>query len=526
MTGEQIQSDIYIGPTYYMRLKHMVKDKINYRARGPRTLLTRQTVQGRANDGGLRVGEMERDGIIAHGISHFLEESMMVRGDEYFMAICNKTGTIAIYNSMRDLFISPMADGPVKFTGNLLSEMNIDKITRFGRSFSIVRVPYSFKLLLQELMTMNVTMRIITEDNIDQLESMSYSKTINKLMYNDGDDVSNSEIIESVIEKNKENSSIGHIVSKTARKVELSTRQENTNAVLLDNQKAQEQMLKDIENLGWRLDERVLVSELAREGEGAAAASPTGSKEGESTPGKYRYTFTSLILDGNGSPTEIWDGDAEGYGTFPTTHPVGWSDKDLVYPDGTKIPNEVMANELARNQTPNNWMSSYVNIFQEYQKIMYKKQVMEQAKQQAEAGVSSTSSLSPLSPLALPSPEYSASTPVYGQQPNVGMGMGAAGNLSYGVMALNAQGQTPSPASSTSSSPMVRLGNVLTPVSSYQPSSPMYTSIITPPAQGEASPQQQSSILEVKAPEKKDSSDGNAGGQAGEGSKLVMISPP
>ena len=87
MTGEQIQSDIYIGPTYYMRLKHMVKDKINYRARGPRTLLTRQTVQGRANDGGLRVGEMERDGIIAHGISHFLQESMMVRGDEYYMAI-------------------------------------------------------------------------------------------------------------------------------------------------------------------------------------------------------------------------------------------------------------------------------------------------------------------------------------------------------------------------------------------------------------------------------------------------------
>jgi hypothetical protein len=300
----------------------------------------------------------------------------------------------------------------------------------------------------------------------------------------------------------------------------LSTRQENTNAVLLDNQKAQEKMLKDIENLGWRLDERVLVSELAREGEGAAA---TGSKEGESTPGKYRYTFSSLILDGNGSPTEMWDGDAEGYGTFPTTHPVGWSDKDLVYPDGTRIPDEVMANELARNQTPNNWMSSYVNIFQEYQKIMYKKQVMEQAKQQAEAGVSSTS---PLSPLVLSSPEYSASTPVYGQQPNVGMGMGAAGNLSYGVMALNAQGQTPSPASS----PMVRLGNVLTPVSSYQPSSPMYTSIITPPSQGEASPQlspqqpqPQSSILEVKAPEKKDSSEGNADGQLGGGSKVVML---
>jgi hypothetical protein len=89
-------------------------------------------------------------------------------------------------------------------------------------------------------------------------------------------------------------------------------------------------------------------------------------------------------------------------------------------------------------------------------------------------------------------------------------------------MAMGAEGQTPSPASS----PMVRLGNVLTPVSSYQPSSPMYTSIITPPAQGQPSPQlsPQSSILEVKAPEKKDSSDGNADGQAGGGSKIVMVS--
>ena len=82
MTGEQLFSDIYIGPTYYMRLKHMVKDKINYRALGPRTMLTRQTVQGRANDGGLRIGEMERDGVMAHGASAFLNDSFMNRGDE------------------------------------------------------------------------------------------------------------------------------------------------------------------------------------------------------------------------------------------------------------------------------------------------------------------------------------------------------------------------------------------------------------------------------------------------------------
>jgi hypothetical protein len=182
MTGEQLYSDIYIGPTYYMRLKHMVKDKINYRALGPRTMLTRQTVQGRANDGGLRIGEMERDGVMAHGASAFLNESFMIRGDEYYMAVCNKTGAIAIYNQNLNLFLSPFSDGPINFNTTLDGKMNIRNISRFGRSFSIVRIPYALKLLIQELQVMNVQMRIITEDNIDQLINMSYSNNINELL--------------------------------------------------------------------------------------------------------------------------------------------------------------------------------------------------------------------------------------------------------------------------------------------------------------------------------------------------------
>ena len=98
MTGEQLETEIFFGPTYYLRLKHMVKDKINARARGPRTALTRQTVGGRANGGGLRVGEMDRDAIIAHGMTNFIKDSMMERGDKFKVGICNKTGTIAIYN--------------------------------------------------------------------------------------------------------------------------------------------------------------------------------------------------------------------------------------------------------------------------------------------------------------------------------------------------------------------------------------------------------------------------------------------
>jgi len=187
MTGEQLMSDIYIGPTYYMRLKHMVKDKINYRARGPNTVLTRQPVQGRANDGGLRIGEMERDGILAHGMSYFLNESFMVRGEkqDYYISVCNKTGVVAIYNESRNLFLSPSADGPIKFNINPDGSQNIINLSRFGRSFSVLRVPYALNLLIQELQVMNVQMRIITDDNVDQLLSMSYSDNINKLMKSD-----------------------------------------------------------------------------------------------------------------------------------------------------------------------------------------------------------------------------------------------------------------------------------------------------------------------------------------------------
>ena len=199
-TGEQLEADIFFGPTYYMRLKHMVKDKINYRARGPRTLLTRQTVQGRANDGGLRVGEMERDGILGHGASAFLQESMLVRGDEYYMAICNTTGMTAIYNDSYNLFLSPYSDGPIRFEGTLDGKLQIDNVSKYGRSFSVLRVPYAFKLLLQELQTMNIQMRIITENNIDQLTSMSFSDNVVKLL---GSDITTREVMNQVNEINR-----------------------------------------------------------------------------------------------------------------------------------------------------------------------------------------------------------------------------------------------------------------------------------------------------------------------------------
>ena len=184
MSGNQMEAEIFVGPTYYMRLKHMVKDKINFRARGPMTNLTRQPVSGRANDGGLRIGEMERDAVLSHGTALFLNESMLQRGDLYHMAVCNKTGMIAVYNPNKNIFYSPMADGPIKYTGSLVDgTTQVHQLTRFGRDFSIVAVPYSFKLLMQELLAMNIRMSIITDDNISQIENMGFSDSIERLMF-------------------------------------------------------------------------------------------------------------------------------------------------------------------------------------------------------------------------------------------------------------------------------------------------------------------------------------------------------
>ena len=126
---------------------------------------------------------MERDTIISHGATDFLRESMMERGDKFKMAVCNTSGMIAIYNPNKNVFISPMADGPIKYVGSIDNNtMHIENVTQFGRNFSVIEVPYSMKLLMQELMSINISMRIITEDNIEQIENMSFSDNIDLLL--------------------------------------------------------------------------------------------------------------------------------------------------------------------------------------------------------------------------------------------------------------------------------------------------------------------------------------------------------
>ena len=151
LTGEQMGTDIFIGPTYYHRLKHMVSDKFHSREEGPRVTRTMQPTPGRGRDGGLRIGEMERDAILSHGVSQFLKESMMERSDYYVTHINKRTGKI----------IGPSVSKTNKgyiFENNNYTNRDDDEISE-------VHMPYSFKLLLQEIKAMNVNVHLVVDED-------------------------------------------------------------------------------------------------------------------------------------------------------------------------------------------------------------------------------------------------------------------------------------------------------------------------------------------------------------------------
>lgn len=140
-TGEMIHTEIFIGPTFYQRLKHMVEDKMHSRgSNGAIVLLTRQCSEGRSRGGGLRFGEMERDVIIAHGSSCFLKERMLDVADNYRVFVCKKCGQFCIVNPERNIW-----------------KCNICKNQT---DIIQVRIPYAMKLLIQELHTMCISSRI------------------------------------------------------------------------------------------------------------------------------------------------------------------------------------------------------------------------------------------------------------------------------------------------------------------------------------------------------------------------------
>ena len=153
LTGEQLETSIFIGPVFYQRLKHMVSDKQHSRAIGPMVNLTRQPAEGRSRDGGFRIGEMERDVMIAHGMSKFCKERLYDVSDKYSVHVCKKCGMIASYNDGNKN--SKYANGD--FSIHLCNTCN--NMTDFAK----VNIPYAYKLLSQELQTINIVPRIITE---------------------------------------------------------------------------------------------------------------------------------------------------------------------------------------------------------------------------------------------------------------------------------------------------------------------------------------------------------------------------
>ena len=142
LTGEQIETSIFMGPVFYQRLKHMVNDKQHSRSIGPMVNLTRQPAEGRSRDGGLRFGEMERDCMVSHGASRFTRGRLYDASDKFQVNVCKRCGMIAAYNNKMNIYVCKTCDNRV--------------------DFSYVEIPYACKLLFQELQTMNVVPRIMT----------------------------------------------------------------------------------------------------------------------------------------------------------------------------------------------------------------------------------------------------------------------------------------------------------------------------------------------------------------------------
>ena len=138
VTGEIFEAKIYVGSMYYLKLKHMVANKIHSRARGPIQLLTRQPTEGRAKEGGLRLGEMEKDTFVAHGASMLLKERF--DSDKTVVPVCEGCGIIAIYDVFKDKRYCPICGENVEI--------------------SDIEISYAFKLILDEFKSLGIYPRL------------------------------------------------------------------------------------------------------------------------------------------------------------------------------------------------------------------------------------------------------------------------------------------------------------------------------------------------------------------------------
>ena len=140
-TGKPFPVEVFIGVVYYQKLHHMVADKIHARARGQVQMLTKQPTEGRARGGGLRFGEMERDSLIAYGASMILKDRLLDESDKSDIYICERCGLVAYHDVKQRKYVCRVCGDKAKV--------------------SSVSVAYAFKLLLQEMQSLNIAPRLL-----------------------------------------------------------------------------------------------------------------------------------------------------------------------------------------------------------------------------------------------------------------------------------------------------------------------------------------------------------------------------